>query len=1028
MARIADEVIERIKTEVSLVRLAESQGYALEKSGKDFVLCCPFHEEKTPSCKITPAKNLFNCLGCGVGGSNIDWYMKTERVSFRRAAEVLQRELGLLPSPLAAQTVAYAVPSLPMVAPARPALATLAHPFASTTDANDQELLTRVVEFYRNTLLQSPEALDYLKSRGLDHPELMSTFNLGFANRTLAYQLPHKRRADGAQQRGRLQELGVLRASGHEHLNGSIVVPLYDTKNNITQLYGRKICNRLRKGTPDHLYLEQPKVGIFNHAGLVGQREIILCEALIDAMTFWCAGFRNVTSALGAGSFNDELLAYFKALGVERVLIAFDRDKAGNDNAEIVANKLNQNGIDAFRVLFPKGMDANEYALNVTPANKSLDVAVRKAEWLGNGAGKKLPEITEALNETTATETATKGEVMSEIEAVSAVDSSTLEMKPSILAAAVAVEVTDSEVNLTLENRLYRVRGLNKNTSHELLKINLLVKCENSFYVDTLDLYSAKARAVYIKQSAAELGLDESVLKSDLGAVLLQLEEIQDQLIRGVLSKSEKRPAMSEEELNAATQLLKSPNLMNQILADFARCGVVGEEANKLVAYLACVSRKMKKPLAVLIQSTSAAGKTSLMDAVLNMMPEEERIQYSAMTGQSLYYMGEKDLKHKILAIAEEEGASNASYALKLLQSEGKVTIASTGKNAATGNLETQDYTVEGPVALFYTTTAIDIDEELKNRCITLSVDESREQTAAIHEQQRYGETLEGILAGAQQQEIISVHNNAQRLLRPLVVSNSFANHMSFLNDKTRTRRDHMKYLSLIKTIALLHQFQREVKRTKNHKGETLEYIEVELSDIEAANQLANEVLGRTLDELTPQTRRMLNELQQMITAECKKENVAQQDYRFGRAQLRQHLGWSYDQVRVHLERLVEMEYVLVHRGKRGQSFDYELLYRGEGQAGNSFLMGLMDVEALQKNVSSAPKNTDTMLSVGGKTPGLVPPLGGHWGTSGVGVVDEKIAKNTEKNSVQVDLLEEVTKNALIEKLNGIASYLHEEV
>ncbi len=1013
MARIADEVIERIKSEVSLVRLAESQGYALEKSGKDFVLCCPFHEEKTPSCKITPAKNLFNCLGCGVGGSNIDWYMKTERVSFRRAADVLQRELGVVTSPLVAQSVCVAPPSLPM-----------------STDANDQELLTRVVEFYRNTLVQSPEALDYLKSRGLDHPELISTFNLGFANRTLAYQLPHKRRLVGVQQRGRLQELGVLRASGHEHLNGSIVVPLYDQHNNITQLYGRKICNRLRKGTPDHLYLEQPKVGIFNHAGLVGCKEIILCEALIDAMTFWCAGFRNVTSALGAGSFNDELLAYFKQLGVERVLIAFDRDKAGNDNAEIVAKKLNQNGIDAFRVLFPKGMDANEYALNVTPANKSLDVAVRKAEWLGNGIGREKPveQIDSVVELKTEIQTATKGEVMSEIETVSAVDSSTLEMKPSILAAAVAVEVTDLEVNLTLENRLYRVRGLNKNTSHELLKINLLVKCENSFYVDTLDLYSAKARAVYIKQSAAELGLDESVLKSDLGAVLLQLEEIQDQLIRGTLSKTEKRPMMSEEELNAAMQLLKSPNLMNQILADFARCGVVGEEANKLVAYLACVSRKMKKPLAVLIQSTSAAGKTSLMDAVLNMMPEEERIQYSAMTGQSLYYMGEKDLKHKILAIAEEEGASNASYALKLLQSEGKVTIASTGKNAATGNLETQDYTVEGPVALFYTTTAIDIDEELKNRCITLSVDESREQTAAIHEQQRYGETLEGILAGAQQQEIISVHNNAQRLLRPLVVSNSFANHMTFLNDKTRTRRDHMKYLSLIKTIALLHQFQREVKRTKNHKGETLEYIEVELSDIEAANQLANEVLGRTLDELTPQTRRMLNELQQMIAAECKKENVAQQDYRFGRAQLRQHLGWSYDQVRVHLERLVEMEYVLVHRGKRGQSFDYELLYRGEGQAGNSFLMGLMDVEALQKNVSSAPKNTGTTLSVGGKTPELVPPLGGHWGTSGVGVVDEKIAKNTEKNSVQVDLLEEVTQNALIEKLNGIASHLHVEV
>jgi hypothetical protein len=209
---------------------------------------------------------------------------------------------------------------------------------------------------------------------------------------------------------------------------------------------------------------------------------------------------------------------------------------------------------------------------------------------------------------------------------------------------------------------------------------------------------------------------------------------------------------------------------------------------NKLVGYLAGVSRKMKKPLAVLIQSTSAAGKTSLIDAVLDLMPQEERIQYSAMTGQSLYYMGEKDLKHKILAIAEEESAKHTSYALKLLQSEGQVTIASTGKNAVTGNLETLEYRVEGPVALFYTTTAIDIDEELKNRCITLSVDESRAQTLAIHAQQRYQHTLEGILAGEAQQEIIQLHHNAQRLLRPLIVSNPYATQMSFLNDKTRTR------------------------------------------------------------------------------------------------------------------------------------------------------------------------------------------------------------------------------------------------
>ena len=99
----------------------------------------------------------------------------------------------------------------------------------------------------------------------------------------------------------------------------------------------------------------------------------------------------------------------------------------------------------------------------------------------------------------------------------------------------------------------------------------------------------------------------------------------------------------------------------------------MGEHTNALTGYLAAVSRHLESPLAIVVQSSSATGKGSLMDAVLAFVPEEERIQYSAMTGQSLYYMGETDLKHKVLAIVEEEGASQASYALKLLNDRRRV-------------------------------------------------------------------------------------------------------------------------------------------------------------------------------------------------------------------------------------------------------------------------------------------------------------------------------------------------------------------
>ena len=806
-----------------------------------------------------------------------------------------------------------------------------------------------------------------MESRGLKNAELIDTFKLGFANRTLAYRLPQKNRQAGAEIRGKLQAIGILRESGHEHFNGSIVIPVLDEHGVITEVYGRKVLGkRLRKGTAIHTYLPGPHQGVWNSHAVKASNEIILCESLIDAMTFWCAGFRNVTTSYGTSGFTDEHLNLFIQSGVEKVLIAYDRDEAGNKAAEKLATKLNDNGIDAYRVLFPKGMDANEYAKQVTPANKSLGLAIRKAEWIGNGKNKPQPEAI-TVEKNTNQEAATKSKNEQEdFVAPGVLPPATLahpcaspllaaeDANYDMVTTDVPADISEHEVVMTLDNRHYRIRGLTKNLSYEQLKINILIKEGDAFHVDTFDIYSARHRASYIKQAAQELALSEDIIKCDLGKVLLKLEELQDQQIKGTLAKKEQQPAMSDAQVKEALALLKEPTLLDRILHDFNRCGVVGEETNKLVGYLAACSRKLDKPLAVMVQSSSAAGKSSLMEAVLSFMPEEERIQYSAMTGQSLFYMGEQNLKHKILAIAEEEGAENTSYALKLLQSEGEVSIASTGKNATTGNLETQEYRVEGPVMLFSTTTAIDIDEELMNRCLVLSVDESREQTQAIHAAQRRSRTLEGLKARKDKTKLIQLHQNMQRLLRPLAVMNPYADQLTFLDDKTRTRRDHEKYLGLIDTVALLHQYQRDVKREK-YDGEIIEYIEVTLNDIAIANKLAHDVLGRSLDELPPQTRRLLQLMTDVVSDQCQQHNIKQSDYRFSRKDVRHASGWTDFQVKKHMHRLEEMEYVLIHRGKRGQSYEYELLYHGEGEEGQVFMMGLIDVKKLQCDANKEP-------------------------------------------------------------------------
>ncbi len=554
-----------------------------------------------------------------------------------------------------------------------------------------------------------------------------------------------------------------------------------------------------------------------------------------------------------------------------------------------------------------------------------------------------------------------------------AVDALTAPLLPALASSSTAMEIiSPDEVRIARGPRHYRVRGLVRNLSAESLKITLRVSSGDYLHVDTLDLYQARARSAFIKAAAMELGANESVISGDISALVLALEPIQEQAMRGALKPENEiaLPALSEADEAAGLALLRDKHLAERIVADVEAIGVVGEGTNALVGYLACVSRLLDRPLAILIQSTSAAGKSTLMDALLSLMPENERVHYSAMTGQSLFYIGEGNLKHKILAIAEEEGVRQAAYALKLLQSQGELTIASTGKDPTTGKLITSEYRVEGPVMLCLTTTAIDIDEELLNRCLVLTINETVEQTAAIQARQRASRTLAGLQANVHNTQVIVAHRAAQSLLRPLAVVNPFAEQLTFASDRVRLRRDHVKYLALIDAIALLHQQQRKIQ-TLEVNGAVVEYIEVTQSDIQLANRLAHAVLGRSLDELPPQTRRVLVALDVWVRDHAHTHGMERAAVRFTRRAVRGALGISDTQLRVHLERLVSLDYVAMHGGKMGQRFTYVLFFDGENDSDAPQLMGL--TEASTKIISPEISQTSRGKSSTsrGQTPNL---------------------------------------------------------
>lgn len=870
----------------------------------------------------------------------------------------------------------------------------------SALAADPPSLLSSVTAFYAQTARESPDVAAYLSKRGLTHPELMDRFRLGYANRTLGLLLPDKNLVAGAKVRGALQRLGVLRRSGHELLTGSLVVPVCDASGAVVQLYGRKLADQQRDDVPLHVWLPGPPRGVFNFDGWRGADEVVLCGSLIDALTVWCAGVHAVTAACGADGCTDELLQALVREGVRRVRVAFVENPGGHAAARAVATRLSAVGIETLRVRLPMGRDINACA--VQSGLPALSRAIGDAEPFA--LADPLPKSSHS-----ASAALTLPLVPAPVHAPPA---------PAPAPEADDCEVSAEQIVVRYAERRYRVRGLARALGAESMKVNVLVNVGELLHIDTLDLYQAKARNVFVQQAASALSVDASVIAPDVARLLLQLEAWQADAIAAAVTTKPSVAVLSTEEEAAGLALLRAPDLVDRIVRDVAAVGVVGEDGNALLGYLAAVSRKLEKPLAVLIQSTSAAGKSTLMDALLSLMPEAERVHYSAMTGQSLFYLGEGDLRHKILAIAEEEGVRQAAYALKLLQSQGELTIASTGKDPQTGKLVTEEYRVQGPVMLCLTTTAIDLDEELLNRCLVLTIDESREQTEAIHARQRQARTLAGLVASREVEAIQRAHRAAQTLLRPLAVVNPFAEQLTFRSESTRTRRDHAKYLTLIDAIALLHQYQRPV-RTANVGGAVIEYIEATQADIALANRLASEVLGRSLDELPPQTRRVLAQIATLVETTMAGRSMARAAVRFTRRELRAVVGMTDTALRIHLERLIALEYVLVHRGQRGQSFVYELLFDGDAATLAPQMAGLIEVGTSPTATQFAPvglKFTPPATEFAGQSVKFTPPLHPQHTPIAPSSHPQETAEKDLKSSGSVASDAEVVKKALMGK------------
>jgi len=501
----------------------------------------------------------------------------------------------------------------------------------------------------------------------------------------------------------------------------------------------------------------------------------------------------------GTNGFTDEMVSHLQECRIKQTVLIMDSDEAGRAAASEIKARLGEVNISARSVELP-AKDAAEFV----------------------ASGESLERARVLLAEPEATPIAQ-------------------EEQPRIETAS------DGTISFSFDTRQYRIRGLTP-SGLDRLKVNVRLSAGQAFHLDTLDLYQARARAQFAQSAARLCRVEERKVAADLMEIIEQLEKLRLEMRHS--SEPDREQPMSAEEMQAALAYLRADGLSSRIVEDFRKCGLVGERASVLTAYLSSISRKLSDPFGMLIVARTGAGKSSLQDALCNFTPPEDLVRVTRLTGQALFYKDPYSLQRKMLAIAEEEGASQAVYSLRTLASDQHLSIAATRTDPATGKLHTEHYEVFGPVAIVITTTSPEaFDEETRSRFVMLTMDESREQTRAILEQQRRRYTLEGILEQARSERVRRLHHNIQRLIRPIGVMNPFMEYLTYPDDRLIHRREQKKYLALINAIALLHQHQRQIHRAVDEDTE-VEYVEVTLDDIALANELAREVLTRSLDEV----------------------------------------------------------------------------------------------------------------------------------------------------------------------------------
>ena len=428
-------------------------------------------------------------------------------------------------------------------------------------------------------------------------------------------------------------------------------------------------------------------------------------------------------------------------------------------------------------------------------------------------------------------------------------------------------------------------------------------------YRARLDLYEYSRIESVSKKASEHLKLDEAWIKRDLMNLAELLEKYRKKSIVKKNGYQKEIVKVPQTTINQCLDFLKGKDLIKKLNDLIGKCGITGEETNRIFLFGIALSYKMPDTLHALIQGSSGSGKSRLLKIICLLMPPEDVICFTRVTESSFYNYPESFLIHKLIGLEDMDGLKEeAQLAIRELISNEKL-ISSTSTKTESGEIVAMAKIVRGPIASIACTTQGEVYEDNMSRVFLIAVDESKEQTMRIVEYQQA--IAAGIIKKSVEKKTIEFIQNLVRLLEPYEVINPYAREIKLPESAHKIRRLNELYLSFVKQVTLIHQYQ----RNKDKQGRLITTVE----DLRIANEIMFESIVLKVDELDGSLRQFFEQLKSYVKKSGKDEFILRE--------IRQNLKVSKSQLHRFTIDLMELEYLQIIGGHANRGYEYKISY-----------------------------------------------------------------------------------------------------